>query len=88
MKRRFAIAVTNDYIVTIDDSLTPNAEWRSVFYNFYTLSELAEHVLYNLEIAKFTYVEGILPQDHEKFDIQETGCGWEFDTVEKSIPSD
>lgn len=87
MKRRFAITVSNDYIVTIDNSLTPDDEWRSVFYPFHNLSQLAEHVLYNRKIRGDTHVEGILPEDHDKFDIQEPGHGWEFDTVEKPIPT-
>lgn len=47
-------------IIDVDERLTPDDNWRSVFYNFYTLDEIASHIVFNLlRYGKNSFVEGV-----------------------------
>ena len=56
--------------VKVDDDLQDilTDEWRSVFYDIYTLEELARHVAWNRGVMRWD-VEGLYPEEHEKFEI-------------------
>ena len=85
MKRKFRVVARKEviYTVEIDDSLTPDEEWRSVFYPYYTLGEMAEHIVYNMKIKRFAFIEGIGPSVDNRFSVEVVeDPGWEFDTSE------
>lgn len=82
MKRTYRVIATNEYKVTIDDELLPDDEWRSVFYNFHTMKQVAEHFVWNRRIQGWHDVEGFggIPLADEVV-IKDMDT-WEFDTRE------
>lgn len=69
-RERFALEFTLTVEVEINKSLLPDDEWRSVFYDIYTLKEMAEHIAWNRCVMRFPgQVEGIAVEDEDKFEI-------------------
>ena len=47
-RKTYEVRIVSIYEVTLDDSLLPDNEWRSVFYPFYDLADVASHILHNV----------------------------------------
>lgn len=80
----FEISVATTVEVAVDDSLMPDDEWRATFYNLKSLEQMAGHIVWNIVVQRFSQVEGIAPEDHNKFRIldveseivEERQLGW------------
>ncbi|MCK4452669.1 MAG: hypothetical protein KAX26_19025, partial [Anaerolineae bacterium] len=55
----FEVSIATTVEIAVDASLTPNDEWRSVFYNLETLEQMAGHIVWNIVVQRFSQVEGI-----------------------------
>ena len=53
-QRVFVVDVRGSFMVTFDDSLMPDDEWRETFYEINTLEELAEHFAWAVGIQQFS----------------------------------
>jgi len=81
MKKTYRVRADIEYIVTIDDELLPDDEWRSVFYNFRTMEQVVEHFVWNRKIKQFRDVEGFCGVPLADEVVIEEG-DWEWDTEE------
>lgn len=69
-RQTFEVTVETVVVIEVDECLTPDDEWRSVFYDYHTLADMAEHIVWNRVVRRFEgQVEGILPEDEDKFKI-------------------
>jgi hypothetical protein len=74
MYTRFAKIVKNKlYVVDVDNRLLPDDNFRSVFYDFYTLKDIANHIIYNLHKG-FDFVEGV--GEEGDYDDESKGGGF------------
>ena len=74
MKRKvFKVEVKMTYRVAIDESLTPDNEWRSLFFNYQTLAEMAGHIVWSKCVMKNALVPGVSLEGHNSFEIVESG---------------
>ena len=64
--KRFVVRLVKEYLIAVDESLTPDDEWRSEFYDYKTLGDIAAHIVWNLEQG-FQRVEGLTPEQHKLF---------------------
>jgi hypothetical protein len=47
-------------ILDVDERIKPDDEWRSIFYDLYTLGDMAKHIVHNLvTFGKDSFVEGV-----------------------------
>jgi hypothetical protein len=60
-------------ILDVDERIKPDDEWRSIFYDLYTLGDMARHIVHNLvTFGKDSFVEGV--GDEGEYDpIHKTG---------------
>lgn len=67
----FEFQFTKTVQVKVDDDLQDilTDEWRDTLFPIYTLEGLARHIAWNKGIMRFSDVEGLLPEEHEKFEI-------------------
>jgi hypothetical protein len=73
MKRFTRVYKGKTIILDIDERLTPDDEWRSFFYDIYTLDGMVKHIVHNLvTFGKGSFVEGV--GDEGEYDpIHKTG---------------
>lgn len=64
-KRRFLVGGTVEIDIEFNDDLLPDDEWREVFYQIYTLEDLAKHLAWNLGIrnARLSPLDGFADRD-------------------------
>ncbi len=74
-KRRFEVHFEGSGIIELDDAVfdAVDDEWRSVFYNLNTLTDIAEHVGYNLIInrVQLSHLDGWADQPDENARVLE-----------------
>ena len=58
----FTVVLTTTIELDVDDSLTPDQEWRDMFYDYFNLKQVAGHIAYNV-LQGFSFVEGVGPAD-------------------------
>ena len=67
MKKQFDVTFVCKVRVGIDESLTPDDEWRSHFYSYIkSLKDVAEHIAYNAVmngIDKLSRLDGFADRD-------------------------
>jgi hypothetical protein len=68
-RKMFEVKVETTYRIAVDERLTPDDEWRSRFYNYHTLADMAGHIVWNRYVMGFKYIEGIPTEDHDKFEF-------------------
>ncbi len=68
-RKTFEVKVETTYRIAVDESLTPDDEWRSQFYNYQTLADMAGHIVWNRYVMGFKHIEGILPENHDQFEF-------------------
>ena len=67
------VEVTTLVGVTFDDSLLPDDEWRSMFYDIKTPNDLAKHLAYNYarNNARLSQLDGFADRDDKEVEFQE-----------------
>lgn len=59
MYTRFAKVVKKKlYVIDVDNRLIPDESFRNTFYDYFTLSDIAKHIISNLNKG-FEFVEGV-----------------------------
>jgi hypothetical protein len=59
MKTRFAKVIKKKlYVIDVDNRLLPDDNFRNTFYDYFTLSDVAKHIVANLNKG-FKFVEGV-----------------------------
>lgn len=82
--RKFRVIVSGSFIVELDESLTPDDEWRDTFYNSHKLSDIAELIVWNRGLGDVRFVEGVGNGDGKDWPF--FSCDdedlWKWDTEE------
>lgn len=84
MIRKFVVQAEVEIEVEFNDELLPDDEWRTQFYEIYTLEDLAEHLAWNLGFnrGRLSMLDGFADRpdsdakaslDVEWGDVQEIG---------------
>ena len=68
-RKKFEVKVETICHIAVDVQLTPDDKWRSQFYDYQTLADIAGHIVWNRYVMGFKHIEGILPEDHDKFEF-------------------
>ncbi len=74
-RKMFEVKVETTYRIAVDEALTPDDEWRSQFYNYQTLADMAGHIVWNKYVMRRSHIKGLLPEDHEMFELVDALCG-------------
>ena len=73
-RETFEVKVETTYYIVVDKILTPDDGWRSQFYNYHTLADMAGHIVWNKCVMGFSHIEGIAPEDHDMFELVSGPC--------------
>ena len=68
-RKMFEVKVETTYSIDVDESLMPDDEWRSQFFNYQTLADMAGHIVWNKCVMGFSHIEGITPEGHDMFEL-------------------
>ena len=83
MWRRFEVEISGTAVIEFDDSIMPDDEWRSKFYNIHNRLELAEHLAYNFAVngATLSRLDGWADEDDSLAEL--ISIDWDMDdTIE------
>lgn len=81
-RKMFEVKVETTYRIAVDEALMPDDKWRSQFYNYQTLADMAGHIVWNRCVMGFKYIEGIPTEDHGMFEFVYGPGGAITDVVE------
>ena len=65
MKRRFEVELIGTAVIEFDEELMPDEKWRKHMFPIHTLSELAEHLGYNMVVngLRLSSIDGFADRD-------------------------
>jgi hypothetical protein len=81
-RKMFEVKVETTYRVAVDEALMPDDEWRSRFYDYRTLADMAGHIVWNECVLGFSHVPGITFEGHDSFELVGGACGAITNVVE------
>jgi len=78
--QEFTFQFTKSVTIKVSESLAylvGNEEFEKQYFPFTSLEDIAHHIVWNRTIMGWQHVEGLLPEEHDLFQI--VGSGWDDD---------